>query len=97
MGYYLMIFLPLTFTFIFILFLILIISIFTIITIIVCIYNKQKQKKYILKNKELTEKLFMINDLQKIQFSSIKLDKEKKWINKNHWKRSIINCIFRNL
>jgi serine/threonine protein kinase len=30
-----------------------------------------------LKNKELTEKLFMMNDLQKIQFSSIILDKNK--------------------
>jgi serine/threonine protein kinase len=45
--------------------------------ILIRIYYKQKQKKFILKNKELTEKLFLMNDLQKIQFKSINLDKNK--------------------
>jgi eukaryotic-like serine/threonine-protein kinase len=50
--------------------------------ILIRIYYKQKQKKFILKNKELTEKLFMMNDLQKIQFGSIKLDKNKNGTSK---------------
>jgi serine/threonine protein kinase len=41
------------------------------------IYFKYKQRKFIYKNKELTEKLFMMNDLQKIKFSLIKLNKNK--------------------
>jgi hypothetical protein len=70
---YLLIFIPLVITITCFTILIIIISIF----IIVLLYYKQKQRKYILKNKELTEKLFMMNDLQKIQFSSITLDKNK--------------------
>jgi tRNA A-37 threonylcarbamoyl transferase component Bud32 len=50
-----------------------------LIVIIITFYSKilKKQKKYILKNKELIEKLFMINDLQKINFNTLVFEKNK--------------------
>jgi uncharacterized membrane protein YqiK len=75
---YLFIFIPLFLIIICVASIIIIIFVFITIIIVLYLKNKQKQKKYILKNKELSEKLFMMNDLQKIQFSSIILDKNKK-------------------
>jgi hypothetical protein len=48
---------------------------FTSIIIILFIYFYRKQNKFILKNKELTEKLFLMNDLNKIDINKIKFDK----------------------
>jgi tRNA A-37 threonylcarbamoyl transferase component Bud32 len=48
-----------------------------IILIIIILYTKRQKKKFMTKNKELTEKLFMISDLQKINFNLIKFKKNK--------------------
>jgi hypothetical protein len=49
--------------------------IFFIIIILFAFYQKKK-KTFIIKNKELTDKLLMMNDLNKINFSSLKFDKK---------------------
>jgi cell division control protein CDC15 len=48
-----------------------------LISIIIIFAYQKKQKKFISKNKELIEKLFMINDLQKINFNSLVFEKNK--------------------
>jgi hypothetical protein len=56
-----------------------VIIIMTIIIILISVFSfKQykKQQNYSLKNKELTEKLIMFNDLNKIPYSTIKVDKK---------------------
>jgi hypothetical protein len=47
----------------------------TLIIIFITIYSIKKNKTIKLKNKELNDKLMMMNDLNKIQFNSIKFDK----------------------
>ena len=51
--------------------------IFFLLIFIIITHFYQTRKKYMLKNKELTEKLLMISDLTKINFNSIKFDKNK--------------------
>jgi hypothetical protein len=48
-----------------------------VITIIfIIIYNDKKQKKFLIKNKELADRLAMMSDLNKIPFNSIKFEKK---------------------
>jgi hypothetical protein len=61
-----------------------ILSLFCIIFINIFIFYsfyQKKKKTFIIKNKELSDKLVFMNDLNKISFNSIKFDKKNGALN----------------
>jgi hypothetical protein len=81
-----------------ILFIIIIISVICILSIIIIslsIYFNKKNKNIQTKNKELNDKLLMMNDLNKIQFKDIKIDKiNGKQVILGKGASSIVNFIY---
>jgi hypothetical protein len=67
-----------------------------IIISVIIIYYSKKQKTFLMKNKELSDKLLLINDLNNIPFNTIKFDKkEGSKLIIGHGATSIVNLILK--
>jgi hypothetical protein len=57
-------------------FILLLITVAIISVVVTIVYYDRKQKKFLIKNKELADRLAMMSDLNKIPFNSIKFEKK---------------------